>query len=330
MPASETDGATVPQETDAVDELQASDGSKRLGGAFGLSEQAPGTAEEGSEPKSNEALETSTLDSTESPVATSRHGTVPDLPAASLPDPQLPAAAPPAEAFAANTPDSSSMSATVPDLPDEASVPTPQVSPAADPPPETVAGHTPESSGASSLSETPPTPVTTTALPSSVEKPPEGLQVVESDKPSAKPDRATTPPHPVRKPVIQTSEVDSKPPAEALAGNTPAPSVASSLNEIPTHTTAALPSSIEPVLPNDPETPPMPIRKPVTQQIEVGPKPDRVKGLSTHVRKPIVQKSAMDSKPDRNRKAKGESSVNTQVQQRPGKGSIADLLAGGF
>jgi hypothetical protein len=336
-PASETDGATVPQETNAVDELQASDGSKRLGGAFGLSEQAPGTAEEGSEPKSNEASKASTLDSSESLVATSRHGTVPDLPAASIPGPQVPAAAPPAEALAANTPDSSSMSATVPDLPDEASIPTPQVSPAADPAAEALAGHTPESSGASSLSDTPPPPVTTTALPSSVEKPPEGPQVVESDKSNPKPDWAATPPSPVRKPVIQTSEMESKPPAETLAGNTPAPSIASSLNEIPTHsvTTAALPSSVEqknaqPVLPNGPESPPMPVRKPITQKSEVGPKPDRAKGLSQHVRKPIVQKSAMDSKPDRNRRAKGQNFVNTQVQQGPGKSSIADLLAGGF
>jgi len=239
------------------------------------------------------------------PAVVSRHAIVPDLPAASIPGPQVPAAAPPTEALAANTPDSSSMSATVPDLPDEASIPTPQVSAAADPPVDALV--------------------------------PEGPQVAESDKSNPKPDRAATPPSPVRKPVIQTSEMESKPPPEVLAVNTPAPSVASSLNEIPTHsvTTPALPSSVEqktaqPVLPNDLETPPMPVRKPILRKSEVGLKPARAKGGSKHVGEPIVQKSAMDSKPDRNRKAKGQSFVNTQVQQRPGKGSIADLLAGGF
>ena len=111
-PAPETDRATVPQETNAHAELQASDGAKRSGEASGPNEQAQGTPEEGREPKSNEASEASALVSAESPVATSRHGTVPDLPAeASIPDPQLnPATEAPAAAPALSTPEHSAAS----------------------------------------------------------------------------------------------------------------------------------------------------------------------------------------------------------------------------
>jgi hypothetical protein len=75
-PAAETVRATVPQETNAHAELQTSDGANRSTEAFGPNEHAPGSPEEGQEPKSNEASEASPLVSAESPVATSRDGTV--------------------------------------------------------------------------------------------------------------------------------------------------------------------------------------------------------------------------------------------------------------
>jgi hypothetical protein len=130
-PAPKADSATVPQETNAHAELQASDGAKWSGKDVGPNEQAPGTADEGHEPKSNEAAETSPLVSAESSVATSRHGTVPDLPA-------------------------------------EASIPNPRFSPAIEAPAAALALSIPEPSAPSSMSDPLPPPVVTAPLPSSL------------------------------------------------------------------------------------------------------------------------------------------------------------------
>ena len=95
----------MPQETNANAELQAPDGA--------LNEQAPGTRDEGQD----ELSEAAPLVSAESPVATSRHGTVPDLPAE------------PSEAstlVSAELPVTTPRHGTVPDLPAEASIPDPQ------------------------------------------------------------------------------------------------------------------------------------------------------------------------------------------------------------
>jgi uncharacterized protein YjbI with pentapeptide repeats len=185
--APETDMATVPQETNAHAELQASDGAKRSGEASGPNEQAPGTPEEGREPKSNEASEASALVSAESPIATSRHGTVPDLPA-------------------------------------EASIPDPQLNPATEAPAAAPALSTPEHSAASPLSDTVPPPVVTATLPSSVEQkdaepvlphdagsPPMPVRKPVIQKGVSNPGRAETSPKPVRKSVTLKGEVDSKP-----------------------------------------------------------------------------------------------------------------------
>ena len=184
-----TDRATVPQETHAHAELQASDGAKPSAEAFGPNEHAPGTPEEGHEPKSNEASEASPLVPAESPVATSRHGTVPDLPT-------------------------------------EASISDPQFPPATGAPAETVAVNAPEPSAASSLSEPLRPPVVTAPLPSSVEQrdvqtelphdagtPPMPVRkpVIQKGEVNSNPDRAETRPKPVRKSVTQKGEVDSKP-----------------------------------------------------------------------------------------------------------------------
>jgi uncharacterized protein YjbI with pentapeptide repeats len=91
-PAPETDKATVPQETNAKAELQASHGAKPSAEAFGSREHAATTPEPGDD---------SALVSAESPPAQSQHAIVPDLP-----DPQgPPAAEQPAEALAVNTPE---------------------------------------------------------------------------------------------------------------------------------------------------------------------------------------------------------------------------------
>ena len=102
----------------------------------------------------------------------------------------------------------------------------------------------------------------------------------------------------------------AEPSAEALAVNTPEPAASSSLNDTPSPpiATAALPSSVdaETVLPHDAETPP----KPVT--------------------KPVIQKGEVKSKPARRHPTKGQSFVDEKAEQRPGSGSIVDLLAGGL
>ena len=96
-PVPETERTTVPQETNAKADLQASYDAKPSAEAFGSRELAAGTPEPGDD---------SALVSTASPPAPSRHAIVPDLPAAApIPDPQDPqAAGQPAEAVAANTP----------------------------------------------------------------------------------------------------------------------------------------------------------------------------------------------------------------------------------
>jgi hypothetical protein len=181
-PAPETDMATVPQETNAHAELQASDGAKRSGEASGPNEQAQGTPEEGREPKSNEASEASALVSAESPIATSRHGTVPDLPAeASIPDPQLnPATEAPAAAPALSTPEHSA-----------ASVPPPVVTAAL---PSSVEQKDAE-----------------TVLPHDAGSPPMPVRKPVIQKGVSNPGRAETSPKPVRKSVTLKGEVDSKP-----------------------------------------------------------------------------------------------------------------------
>jgi uncharacterized protein YjbI with pentapeptide repeats len=251
-PGPETDRATVPQEANAHAEPQAAIGAKRSGEAFGPNEQAPGTPEQGHEPKSNEASEASPLVSAESPVPTSRDGTVtvPDLPVeASEASPLV----------SAESPVTTSRHGTIPDLSTEASLPDPQLTPATEAPAEALALNTPEHSADSSLSETPPPPVVTAPLPSSVEQ-----------------------------------------------------------------------KDVETILPHDAGTPPMPVRKPVIQKREVNSNPDRAGTPPKPVRKSVTQKAEVDSKPDRSRRAKGQSFVDKKAEQRPGSGSIADLLAGGL
>jgi len=130
-PALEKGGGTVPQETKADAELQASDGEKRSTEAFGPNEHAPGSPKEGLESKSNEASEAPPLVSAESPESISRQGTVPDLP-------------------------------------NEAFIPDPQLTSATQASPEALALTSPEHSSPPSLSDTLPRPVVTAPLPSSV------------------------------------------------------------------------------------------------------------------------------------------------------------------
>ena len=81
-PVPETERATVPQETNAKADLQASHGAKPSAEAFGSREHAPGTPAQGDD---------SALVSAESPPAPSQHAIVPDLSAAApIPDPQGP------------------------------------------------------------------------------------------------------------------------------------------------------------------------------------------------------------------------------------------------
>jgi hypothetical protein len=166
-PAPETDRATVPQETNAQGEPQASDGAKRSAEAFGPNEQAPSALEEGREPKSNEASEASALVSAESP----RHGIVPDF-------------------VSAESPAATSRHGTAPDLPAEVSMPNPQLARAIEAPAEALPVNTPEPSAASSLSETLRPPVVA-PLPSSV---------IQGDVQTALPPSAETTPTPVRNP----------------------------------------------------------------------------------------------------------------------------------
>jgi uncharacterized protein YjbI with pentapeptide repeats len=187
-PALQNEGA-LPQETNAHAELQASDGAKRSTVALGPNEHALGSPEERHEPKSAEASEASPLVSAASPVSTSRHGAVPDVPI-------------------------------------EASIPGPQLAPAIDASAEALAVRSPEHSSASLLTDTPTPPVVTAPLPSSVERrdgkmllphgtgtPPMPVRkpVIQKGQVNLNPDRAATSPKHGRKSVIQTGDVDSKP-----------------------------------------------------------------------------------------------------------------------
>jgi hypothetical protein len=267
--------------------------------ALGPSEKPPQTLEEGPEPKSNEASQTSAVSSTESPVGTSPHGTLPDLPAeASIPDSHVPSAAePPAEAPAVNTAEPS----------------------------------------AALLNDTPTPSVGTVAMPSSVD---------QKNAEPVLPQAVERPPKPVRKPVIEKGDVDSKPGrnrhtkgqsfvdkknGESFELNNPEHSAESSSQTLPLPVvTAALPLSAEQKSASLPDVPPLPLRKPVMRKSEVNAKPDRAKSLPKPVEQPVIQKSKVDSKPDRNRRVKDQSFVDTEAEQRPGSGSIADLLAGGL
>jgi hypothetical protein len=197
-PAPETDSATVSQEANANGEPQASDGA--------INEQARRTRDEGHD----EPSEAAPLVSAESPVATSRHGTVPDLPAE------------PSEASAlvsAESPVTTPRHATVPDLPAEASTPDPQLAEAA-----ALALSTSGPSTASPVRDTVPPSVVTGALPSSVEQkdvetalpldavsPPLPVRKPNIQKGVSNPGLAETSPKPVRKSVTQKGDVDSKP-----------------------------------------------------------------------------------------------------------------------
>jgi uncharacterized protein YjbI with pentapeptide repeats len=203
-PVPGTNGTTVPQETNAHAELQASDGAKRSGEAFGPNEQAPGPPGEGYGPKTNEASEAAPLVSAEAAVAT-RPGTVmvPDLPAE---------ASDPSTLVSAESPVTTSRHGTVPNLPTEASIPDTQSASATEAPAAPLALSTP---AASSLSDTVTPPVATAALPSSLE---------QKDAETELPHDAGSPPMPVRKPVIQEgvsnpdgAEISPKPVRKSVA-----------------------------------------------------------------------------------------------------------------
>jgi hypothetical protein len=191
-PASETDRATVPQETNGKRELQASHGAKPSAGAF-----APGTPTQSDD---------SALVSADSPPAPSQHAIVPDLSAAApIPDPQGPqAAGQSAETVAANTPDLLAPMRKAPDLPAEAATPELQ---AAEQPAEAVAVNTPEQHlDASPPDDTALPPVTTappsvdvTALPHDADIIPKPLKPV-IQKPVAEPA--------IQKPTIAPPSVD--------------------------------------------------------------------------------------------------------------------------
>jgi uncharacterized protein YjbI with pentapeptide repeats len=332
----EPDTVTRPHETKADGEQQALGGVKPSAEAFLSSEQAQSALEKGGEQEEASA-DGSALRSAGTSVATaSPHGTSVDLPAdVSMPDPQAPPAAdPPAEALAVNPPEPSAASSaspsrdgTVSDLPADASMPDSQVPPAAESPAAARAVNTPEPPATSSVSASP------------------GGTVLDLPADVSMPDPQV---HPA-----------AEPSAEALAVNTPEPAASSSLNDTPSPpvATTALPSSVdaETVLPHDAETPPKPVRKPVIQKggAETPPKPVIQKPpvataalpssvdaetVLPHdaetppkpVRKPVIQKGEVESKPARRRPTKGQSFVDEKAQQRPGSGSIVDLLAGGL
>ena len=208
-PVLETDRATVPQETNAKAELQASHGAKPSAEAFGSREDAPGTPVQGDD---------SALVSAESPPAPSQHAIVPDLPAAApKPDPQgPPAAEQPAEALAVNTPEqhldaSSSNYAALPPvttalpsvdvtaLPNDAEiVPKPFRKPVIQKPVGELAIQKPT---------TAPPSVDVTALPHDAEIVPKPVKKPVIQNPAGKPVIQK----PVTKPVNQRTEVDSKP-----------------------------------------------------------------------------------------------------------------------
>jgi len=174
---------TVPQETNAHAELQASDGAEQSTEAFGPNEHAPGNPEEGLEPKSNEA--------------TSRHGTVPDVPAeASISDPQFtPAKEGPAETLAVNTPDPSAASSLSETL----------RPPVVAPLPSSVMRRDVQTALAPSA-EAPPTPVRNPSRPHEVkgqnsdDKKTEAPAVLQKDVQTVLAPIAETPPTPVRNP----------------------------------------------------------------------------------------------------------------------------------
>jgi len=174
---------TVPQETNAHAELQASDGAEQSTEAFGPNEHAPGNPEEGLEPKSNEA--------------TSRHGTVPDVPAeASISDPQFtPAKEGPAETLAVNTPDPSAASSLSETL----------RPPVVAPLPSSVMQRDVQTALAPSA-EAPPTPVRNPSRPHEVkgqnsdDKKTEAPAVLQKDVQTVLAPIAETPPTPVRNP----------------------------------------------------------------------------------------------------------------------------------
>jgi uncharacterized protein YjbI with pentapeptide repeats len=242
-PTPETNSATVPQETNAKAELQASHGAKPSAEAFGSREHVAGTPEPGDD---------SALVSAESPPAPSRHAIVPDLPAAAPPDPQ--AAEQPAEVVAANTPDLSAPSK-APDSPAEAATPELQDPQAAEQPAEAVAVNTPEQH----LDASPPN---YTALPPVTTAPP-------SVDVTALPTDAEIVPKPFRKPVIQ------KPVGElAIQKPTTAPPSVD-VTALP-HDAEIVPKPIrKPVIQNPAGKPVIqkPVTKPVNQRTEVDSKP---------------------------------------------------------
>ena len=255
-PVPETDRATVPQETNAKAELQASHGAKPSAEAFGSLEHAPGTPEQGDD---------SALVSAESPPAPSQHAIVPDLSAAApIPDPQDPQAAEqPAEALAVNTPEpfrpgeqgaGFTCRSRYPELPD------PQ---AAEQPAEALAVNTPEQH----LDASPPN---YTALPPVTTAPP-------SVDVTALPDDAEIVPKPFRKPVIQ------KPAGEPVIQKpTTAP---------PSVNVTALPNDAE-IVPKPVRKPVIqnPAGKPVIQ------KPVAKPVIQKPVEKPVIQRADVDSK----------------------------------
>ena len=187
-PALEKGGETVPQETNALPELQASDDAKRSIEPFEPNEQAPGGPGDIHEPKSNEASEASRLVSTTSPVgAASRHG--------------LPAEASDTSAFvSANPPVRTSRHGTVPSL----SEPLPP--PVVTSPLSSFVIKKDVQTVSPFGAETAPTPVRNPARPhgakgqNSVDKKIEGSAVIHKDLQTVSPPSAETPPTPVRNP----------------------------------------------------------------------------------------------------------------------------------